>query len=66
VRRHATDRYVVDLICRGQVLEPEIIAPPFAERDHVEHRVPEDGSILVDITYDELKTALARPRDTSQ
>jgi len=54
VRRHAEAGYVVDLVCGGLVIEPEIEAPPFTAQDFAEGRVPGDGVILRDISFDQL------------
>src|SRR5262245_61616347 len=54
VRRHKRDGYVVALDCRGSVLEPEVIAPPFRTMDW-EHHVPSDGEILTSRPYETLK-----------
>jgi hypothetical protein len=56
MRTHAMEGYVVDLLCGGLVIEPESEAPPFAEEDFVQGRVPADGEILSGVTYDELRT----------
>lgn len=55
VRRHKTEGYVVEIVCGGTVLEPESIAPPFGRRDWRENRIPEDGQVISETTYDELK-----------
>jgi hypothetical protein len=55
VRRHRHDGYVVDIACQGKLLEPEVVTPPFGRKDWKDGRVPEDGAILEDVTYDELK-----------
>ncbi|HMV47459.1 MAG TPA: hypothetical protein PLD20_28605 [Blastocatellia bacterium] len=55
VKRYRQQGYCVDLICAGTVLEPEVLAPPFSEKDFREDRVPEDGQIITDRTYDALK-----------
>jgi hypothetical protein len=55
VRRHAELGYVVDLICRGLVIEPEVDAPPYSQMDFKARLVPEDGAILRDIDFDELR-----------
>ena len=55
VRRHKTEKYVVDLQCRGRVLEPEAIAKPFSESDWEEGRLPEDGEVIANMTYDAVK-----------
>jgi hypothetical protein len=54
VRRHKRDGYAVGIDCRGEVLEPELMAPPFRTMDW-EHQVPRDGEILTDPSYDTLK-----------
>ena len=55
VRRHRTERYVLDILRGGAVLEPEVVAPPFSRSAWRAKRVPEDGQIIADATYDELK-----------
>jgi hypothetical protein len=55
VRRHAETGQVVDLLCGGIVIEPEIEAPPFSRRDRARGLVPADGAILSDIGFDELR-----------
>jgi hypothetical protein len=55
VRRHTKEGYVVDMICGGVVLEPEVMAPAFSGSDWREHRVPEDGQIITNPGYDDLK-----------
>lgn len=62
VRRHADIGYVVDIICGGLVIEPEVEAPPFAAREFAERRVPEDGAILHNITFDQLLRARTSER----
>ena len=54
VRTHAMEGYVVDLLCGGLVIEPEVEAPPFTEADFAEGRVPADGEILSRVNYDEV------------
>lgn len=55
VRRHKTDRYVVDILRAGAVLEPEVIGPPFGRNAWRAKRIPEDGQLIADTTYDALK-----------
>ena len=55
VRRHREADYVVDILRGGTVLEPEVVAPPFTRRAWRAKRVPEDGQVIADITYDDLK-----------
>lgn len=54
VRRHAEARYVVDLICVGPVIEPEVEAPAFSAQEFADCRVPEDGAILRNVSFDQL------------
>jgi hypothetical protein len=58
VRRHKEKGNVVDIVCGGTVLEPELIATPFLDVDFQDGKVPEDGEIIRDRTYDEVKDAL--------
>lgn len=55
VLRHRQAGYVVDIVCRGQVLEPELMAPPFGKREMRD--LPEDGELIVDRDYEALKRA---------
>jgi hypothetical protein len=55
VRRHAETGEVVDLICGGIVIEPEIEAPPFSRNDIALGKVPGDGAVLREISFDELR-----------
>jgi hypothetical protein len=55
VRRHKDKNYVADLICRGKVLEPESLAPPFTDQEWREDKVPSDGEIITRISFDQLK-----------
>lgn len=55
ILRHKVEGYVVKLICRGTVLEPEWIALPFPKQKAWSEDVPEDGEILSDRTYDQIK-----------
>lgn len=55
VRRHRTNGYTVDILCRGDVLEPEAVAKPFTFREFRQDLVPEDGEVLTGRSYDEIK-----------
>lgn len=55
VRRHRTEGYVADVLCTGDVLEPEVMAPPFGMGYWHAGDVPEDGRVIRDRTYDDLK-----------
>jgi hypothetical protein len=54
VRRHAEFGYVVDLLCSGVVIEPELEAPPFSARNFEERCVPADGTVLSGVAFDQL------------
>jgi len=54
VRRHAEGGQVVDLLCGGFVIEPEIEAPPFHARDFARGLVPDDGEVLQEPGFEEL------------
>jgi len=60
--RHATAGYVADLRCAGRVLEPEAVAPPFTTEEHRAGVVPENGQLLRERGYDELKATMLRRR----
>jgi len=55
IRRHKTERYVVDVRCGGSVLEPEAIVRPFTTETWDEGRVPGDGEVITSMTYDAIK-----------
>jgi hypothetical protein len=54
-RRHRVDRYLIDIVCRGDVLEPDVVAPPWSARDYKAGRIPDDGAVITDRTYDQIK-----------
>lgn len=56
IRRHKREGYFVSIECRGRVLEPEVIAPPFRPRDW-EDEIPRDGEVIEDTPYERLKDA---------
>jgi hypothetical protein len=55
VCRHRLEGYVVAIQCRGAVLEPELVAEPFSTKAWREGRIPSDGSIITDRSYETLK-----------
>jgi hypothetical protein len=55
IRRHRNEKYVADLVCKGPAIEPEVVAPPFAQKDWRAEKVPSDGEIISDTPYEELK-----------
>lgn len=58
IRRHKTERYVVEIICRGTVIEPEFIAPPFPKHERWSGCIPEDGQLISDLNYNALKASM--------
>jgi len=55
VLRHRTEHYVLDIICRGSLLKPELIAPPFGRGHYDSDTAPGDGDVIRDRSYVELK-----------
>jgi hypothetical protein len=55
VRRHADLGHVVDIICSGLIIEPEIEAPPYTAWDFAQGLVPRDGQILRNMSFDQLR-----------
>jgi hypothetical protein len=59
VRRHRSEHHVVDVICGGDVIEPEAMAPGRVVKAWFrDDFVPEDGEILTGTSFDELKRRL--------
>jgi hypothetical protein len=63
VRRHKKEGYVVEILCGGAVLAPEVMAPSFGEEFWQRNRVPEDGQVITSTTYDRLKRQFSGGRD---
>lgn len=55
IRRHKDDGYIVDLLCSGQVLEPEVTAPPLDVDELEKYGAISDGHVIPGKTYDEVK-----------
>ena len=55
IRRHSLDHYVVDILCNGSVIEPEVVAPSFDPDDFGTQRIPNDGQVIRDRTFEQLK-----------
>ncbi|MDR3763299.1 MAG: hypothetical protein P4M01_04315 [Acidobacteriota bacterium] len=55
VRRHAELAYVVDILCAGIIIEPEVEAPPYSAVEASADRMPADGDILVGVDFDKLR-----------
>ena len=53
--RHRIEGSVLDLICRGEPLKPEVIAPAFGANRFKAGDIPSDGEIIRDRSYDSIK-----------
>lgn len=62
ILRHKIDRYILDIRCRGQVIEPEQLGPPFSREVRRQNRVPEDGQVIRDRTFEVLLGEFCPPR----
>ena len=60
IRKHRENGFVVDILCGGPVIGPDMLAPPFSEADFQNDRVPEDGAVISDLSYDQIKFERAR------
>jgi hypothetical protein len=58
VKRHETECYVLDIIPGGIPFEPEEIASSFSINDYHSNTIPEDGDVIRDKSYDEIKRDL--------
>lgn len=56
ILRHSSEHYVLQIVCQGAVIEPEFITPPFTENDWKQRKVPQDGDIISDRSYDDIKS----------
>ena len=55
VRRHSELGYVVDILCGGIIIEPEVEASAYSEADFHAERVPADGALLAHADFDRLR-----------
>ena len=55
IRRHKEKGFAVDIVCQGDVIEPEALAPWFDEEDYRRQLIPDDGAILREKSYDQIK-----------
>jgi hypothetical protein len=62
IRRHRKNDFVIDILCSGNLLELESREPPFQREEYRRGRVPEDGAILTNESFDELKMRLRQTR----
>jgi hypothetical protein len=62
LRRHAELGQVIDILCEGLIIEPEVEAPPYTEGDFARRLVPADGEILRNLTFEQLRQQRAGAR----
>ena len=62
VRKHKSEGYVVDIVCRGSVIEPDGHAPSFAKSDFKKGNIPEDGEVIKGKTYEQIRTERMKDR----
>ena len=55
VRRHKDKGFIVDVVCSGEVLEPEVIAQPFSLTDAENNAFMEEVQVIPAKSYDEVK-----------
>jgi hypothetical protein len=55
ILRHKTERHVVNIVCEGRALPIECTTPHFSDMDFELDAVPEDGQVMRDRSYDEIK-----------
>jgi hypothetical protein len=55
VQRHKDKKYVIDIVCKGLPIEPEVVAPPFDDNDFKFDRFPEDGQVITGRTFEKLR-----------
>lgn len=58
--RHKKYDYLIDIECKGTVLEPERIVPPVSNEHRRQGLDPDDEDIITDRSYDEIKAKLQR------
>lgn len=54
ILRHKDEGYVLDIVCGGSVLEPEVTTAAFT-MEEVRRALLEDGQVIADRSYDSLK-----------
>ena len=58
ILRHRGEGYVLDIVCSGSVLEPEMTTAAFTKQE-LRRGIPQDGQIITDRSYDSLKNERA-------
>lgn len=60
VRRHRIHDWVAEIVCRGEPLEPEVVARPYSTAELDRDEFPGDGTILLE-PYEEVKRRRTAP-----
>ena len=55
ILRHKTEDYVLKIETGGKVLEPEVLTSSFTISDYKKGIAPEDGQLIKDRSYDQIK-----------
>lgn len=61
LQRHKDAGYVMNIVCAGKVLPIECVAPPFAKDAVDRGLVPDDGEVVRNRSYEDLKWELLKP-----
>lgn len=61
LQRHKETGSVLNILCAGRVLAIECVAPPFDKSAFKRGLVPEDGKVLRNRSYEDLKWELMKP-----
>ena len=56
VKLHRRRGHVVELVCSGMVLDPEVMTLPFSRSDRKQKRVPKNGTIITGKSYEAIKS----------
>lgn len=61
LQRHKDAGYVMNIVCAGKVLPIECVAPPFTKDAVDRGLVPDDGEVVRNRSYEDLKWELLKP-----
>ena len=59
IRRHRTEGFLVELICRGAIIEPDLFDLPYRKQKKWTGRVLRDGQLISDTTYGTLMASMS-------
>lgn len=54
IKRHRTERFVVEIVCKGEIIEPEHHFPSYSRTELKSGDFPEPDTIIADRSYDAL------------